>query len=155
MDEITSAVRKETLKVSGEYKNLRRIRAFVNRLTGQAGFGEEESYKVQLAVDEACSNIIEHAYGGENKGEIECVCAFTKDLFFVQLKDQGRPFNPDSIEFPDLKSTLQEREIGGLGVYFIRQLMDKISYKSIPISVSGESHPMVNELTMVKRRTKV
>lgn len=148
-------VRKETLKVSGEYKNLRRIRAFVNKLTGLAGFGEEEAYKVQLAVDEACSNIIEHAYGGENKGEIECVCAFSEDYFFVQLKDNGQPFDPDTIGYPNIKSNIEERGIGGLGVYFIRQLMDKITYKSIPVINNDKVLSVINELTMIKRRTMV
>jgi len=61
-------------KFPGKYSNLEKISDFVAKNAQSAGLNEQDVYSVQLAVDEACANIIEHGYEGENKGDIECVC---------------------------------------------------------------------------------
>ena len=62
----------------GRYESLSAIRDFVVNVAKGAGFKDFDLYAVELAVDEACSNIIEHAYGGENKGDIELTCEFDR-----------------------------------------------------------------------------
>ena len=101
-------------------------------------------YAVQLAVDEACSNIIEHAYGGEGRGDIICVCDSHDQGLTVTLQDKGRPFNPREIPEPDLHCRLEDRQEGGLGLYIIYQLMDEVKFDFI--SQSG------NVLKLVKLR---
>jgi serine/threonine-protein kinase RsbW len=108
-----------------------------------AGLGSRAVYAVQVAVDEACSNIMEHAYGGEGRGTIECTCRTTRDHLVIKLHDHGRPFDPATIPKPDLHADLAERHAGGLGLYFIQQLMDCVQFESTP--------EKGNTLTLTKR----
>jgi serine/threonine-protein kinase RsbW len=85
-----------------------------------------------MAVDEACSNIIEHAYGGEGRGPIECACHVYDDRLIIALHDYGCPFDLTQVPQPDLEAGLQDRNAGGLGVYFMHQLMDHVQFESKP-----------------------
>jgi len=133
------------------FKNLEKLTVFIGKTAQQAGFGEDIIYRIQLAVDEACSNIIEHGYGGETHHRIECICSYNDGELTIKLMDQGKTFNPDQIPEPDTKANLEERNQGGLGVFFIRQLMDEVSY-TIGAAVDASSETPVNILTMVKRK---
>jgi serine/threonine-protein kinase RsbW len=128
----------------GRFDSLTAISEFVTRAAQAAGLDTRAVCAVQLAVDEACSNIIEHAYGGAGRGDIECTCRTNGDGLTVILRDHGRPFDPTSVPEPDLRARLEDRKGNGLGFYFMRQLMDKVHFESD--LGSG------NVLTMVKRR---
>jgi serine/threonine-protein kinase RsbW len=134
----------QTAVFPGRYDSLNRILEFVAAAAEQAGLDRRAVQAVQLAVDEACSNIIEHAYGGESRGDIECTCCVDEDALVTRLADQGAPFDPDAVPAPDLEAPLEDRTEGGLGVFIMRQLMDEIHYDFTP--QSG------NVLTLVKRR---
>jgi len=125
-----------------DYKHLEDMRKFAAQAAKDAGMDDTEAYAVELAVDEACSNIIEHAYGLEQRGEIECTCTAANDHLTVILRDHGKPFNPSAAAEPDLSSGIDKRPLGGLGVYLMRQFMDEVRYESF-----GEAG---NLLTMVK-----
>jgi serine/threonine-protein kinase RsbW len=99
---------------------------------------------VQLAVDEACSNIIEHAYGGEDRGVIECSHRIRDGDLTIVLRDYGQPFDPAAVPEPDVEAGLEERPEGGLGLFFIRKIMDEVIFEFD--SVTG------NVLTLVKRK---
>jgi len=126
----------------GNYQNLSKISEFVINLAEQAGFSPSEVYAIQTAVDEASANIIDHAYGGENKGEINIEAETIKNGIRVTLYDNGRPFDPDEIPEPDITSPLEVRKERGLGIYFMRQLMDKVEFNF--------SKSNGNKLTLVK-----
>lgn len=134
----------ETLTFPGRFDSLAAISEFVSRAAEAAGLDERAVYAVQMATDEACSNIIKHAYGGEGRGVIECTCRVDDDRLIVMLRDHGRPFDPASVPEPDLNSDLEDRDICGLGLYFVHKLMDEVCFEFTP--GSG------NLLTMVKRR---
>ena len=144
------------ITVSGEFKNLKKILGFVQKVVRKAGFSEAENYKIQLAVDEAFTNIIEHAYGAEKIGDIECLCDYKDPDIIIQLIDFGHPFDPRSIDAPNLNANLMDRKTGGLGLYFIHQLMDEVKFYSIPVNDSpmnqSSSTQPCNVLIMVKRR---
>jgi len=125
------------------FDNLDEIRDFVGEAARQVGFSDKEIYSIQLAADEASSNIIEHAYAGITDGKLEIECdAFDGGLKIV-MRDQGKSFNPSSVPEPNVKADLSERKIGGLGMYLMRKLMDEVTYESS--AGSG------NVLIMVKR----
>jgi serine/threonine-protein kinase RsbW len=126
------------------YKNLDDMRQFAAQAAKDAGMDDTEVYAVEFAVDEACSNIIEHAYGSDRGGEIECTCTTANDCLTVILRDHGKPFNLSSVTEPDLSSGLEKRPLGGLGVYLMRQLMDEVRFEAL-----GEAG---NLLTMVKHK---
>jgi serine/threonine-protein kinase RsbW len=127
-----------------QFQYLEDIRDFVSGIAREGGFNEKEIYSIQLAADEAASNIIEHAYAGVTDGELELACGMKDDLLTITLLDYGKPFDPDSVRPPDLKARLFERQIGGLGIYLMRKLMDEVRYES-----SAEAG---NRLTLTKRR---
>ena len=107
------------------------------------GFSEKTIYSLQLAADEAASNIIEHAYEGESDASIFITCDMKGDEIVISMRDTGKSFNPKSVKEPDLKADLSERQIGGLGVYRMRKLMDTVQYESTRAG---------NLLTMTKRK---
>jgi serine/threonine-protein kinase RsbW len=135
-----------TEKFPGRFESLAGIRKFVFQAASEAGFDEKEIYAVELAVDEACSNIIEHAYGGEGKGEIECTCNDTNDGLEIIIRDDGRPFDPGLIPSPNFSVDLDELEPRGAGLFLIRNMMDDVNF------VFSENKG--NELRMVKRKQK-
>ena len=128
-----------------KYSSLDLIRTFIEQAAQKANLTDKSVYAVQMAVDEACANIIDHAYGGEMADkEIKITCEIKKDNLVITLRDQGRSFNMDSLSSPDLSSPLSERQVGGLGVHLIRSLMDGIKYKS--------TREAGNTLTLIKKR---
>lgn len=129
---------------SAQFENLDPIRAFVGEVARQAGMDEREIYNVQLAVDEACSNIIEYAYEGVPDGRIEINAFATRQALTIVIRDQGKPFNPETVAEPDVEAALEDRPIGGLGLFFMRKLMDDVRFAWSP--EEG------NTLTMVKLR---
>lgn len=134
----------QTLTFPGRFDSLASISEFIASAAKAAGLDERAIYESQMAVDEACSNIIEHAYSGEEHGDIGCTCNIDEGELTVILRDHGIPFDPTCVLEPDLHTPLEEREAGGLGVHFMRHLMDEMRFECSP--------DWGNVLTMVKRR---
>ena len=131
-------------KFPGRYESLAKIGQFIRSQAQQSGLDEKAVYQVEMAVDEACSNIIEHAYGDENKGDISVTCRISEEGLTIVLSDTGKSFDPNSISLPDLSTGLEERESHGLGMFFIREWMDKVEYEN--------KAGVGNILTLLKRR---
>jgi len=127
----------------GRFESLSSIGQFVRAQAQQSGLDEKAIYQVEMAVDEACSNIIEHAYGDKD-GEISLSCRSSEDGLTVILRDTGKPFDPKTVAQPNLDAELEERESHGLGLFFIYEWMDQVHYDYKP--------GVGNILTMLKRR---
>lgn len=112
----------------GRFSSLNEIRDYYTQAAKQAHLNKQAIYDVQLAVDEAASNIINHAYGGENKGEIECSYQAEPGKLEVFMRDNGKPFKPEEVKPPDLNADVNERKTGGLGLHFMKSLMDKVEF---------------------------
>ena len=126
------------------FQNLDEIRKFVGEVARQIGFSDKDIYSIQLAADEASSNIIEHAYRGVENGKLEIECNNDNGELKIVMRDWGKPFDPSSIPEPNISADLSERKIGGLGMYLMRKLMDEVTYDS--------SVKTGNTLIMVKRK---
>lgn len=144
MHSMSSMDTEQTLTLPGRFDSLAAIGKLVARAAEAARLDERGVYEVQLAVDEACSNIIEHAYGGEGCGDIEISWRINSDGLTVRLRDYGRPFDPTAVRRLDTEASLEDRSERGLGLYLMRQLMDEVRFEFT--LDSG------NVLTMVKRR---
>jgi len=118
----------KTIIFPGRFSSLDEIRTFFAEGAKEAGLPDKSQFDVQLAADEAASNIIDHAYKGENKGDIECSYAVYDDRLELFLRDNGEPFDPDKVEDPDVESDVCCRKPRGLGLYFIRNLMDEVNF---------------------------
>ena len=116
------------LKIEGKLENLSLIGEFIGDSMRSFGLDEHKTFEVQLAVDEACTNIIEYGYANE-RGTIDIVCWRKNEEIVVVIKDRGKPFDPTSVQPPDLNASLEERTTGGLGIYFMKTLMDKVKYE--------------------------
>ena len=125
--------------------NLEHIRTFVEQSARILNVPEMAIDDVILAVDEAVTNIILHGYAGKD-GMIEIQMECQGSALIVRLRDQAPPFDPSNVPGPDLNLGLEHRRPGGLGVYFIRQLMDQIQYRAL--AQGG------NELILVKLFTR-
>jgi len=134
----------QTRTFPARYDSLAVIDRFVADAAGRAGFDSCTVYQVQLAVDEACSNIIEHAYGGEGPEMIECSLQVADGDLTVVLRDTGQPFDPSIVPEPDVDADLDARTGGGLGLFFIRRIMDEVTF-----DFDTEDG---NVLTLVRRR---
>ncbi len=125
-----SAFRRE-LHLVGTLADLARIGAFIEEACGQAHVDPTAQFDVVMAVDEACSNIFEHAYGG-TAGQVDLYFETRDRDLIITVHDCGRPFDPASVSMPDLSLPLAERPIGGLGLHLMRQLMDHVSFVFSP-----------------------
>lgn len=130
--------------VSSQLTHLSDIAEFVVTRARAAGLDDNQAFDVQMAVDEAVTNTMNHAYGGRPDGEIRVCCYLDGPDFMVRITDQGAPFDPNQVPPPDLTSPVEERAVGGLGLYFMRQLMDDVRF--LPSPEGG------NMLLMRKRR---
>lgn len=122
------------------------VRDFVARAARQFGFSEEESSKIVLAVDEACTNIIKHAYHFASDKDIEIAIYRFDDRFEVRIYDSGVTFDARTLKPLDLKDHLTHYRRGGLGVYLMKSLMDAVEYTTLP------DHR--NEVRLVKYRSQ-
>ena len=134
----------QSVQFSAKFEFLDEIREFVGDIARAGGFGDKDIYNIQLAADEAASNIIEHAYEGVNDGLLELSCGVHGNTITIILVDHGESFDPSEIPMPDLKADLSERKIGGLGIFLMRKLMDEVRYEVKPNKN--------NVLTMTKRK---
>ncbi len=119
---------------------LRRIRAWVEDRVRVRGLGEEDAAEVVLAVDEACQNVIRHAYGADSEGEIVVSVERRERELCIAVRDFAPPVDPSRIQPRDL----DDLRPGGLGTHLMRKCMDSVDYVQPPAG-SG------NLVKMVKR----
>jgi serine/threonine-protein kinase RsbW len=138
--------RKFTLQVQSQTDNLVMIREFVTSIGERAGLAPSEINKLELAVDEACANVIEHAYEHDATQEVVVRAIFDEETLQIHVEDTGRGFDPKSVPQAELQQLVAERKSGGLGLRLLRQLMDEVDYEIVP----GEK----NRLRLTKRIRK-
>jgi serine/threonine-protein kinase RsbW len=128
-----SLIRKQiSKKIFSRTSNLLEVREFIGRAARQAGFDEEDVANIVLAVDEACTNIIKHAYQYSPNKEIEINIIPSNQSFEIRIYDTGRTFDPTTLRPPNLKEQLRQYRRGGLGVYLMKRLMDEVEYNFQP-----------------------
>ena len=120
------------LRVKSKTENLSEIRDFVSGSARGAGIPEATVENIILAVDEACTNIIKHAYKLSPEGEIIIKIDYDEEKFTVMIIDYGKSFEPERVPLPDLQKYYREHRVGGLGMYLMKSLMDDVTYTSIP-----------------------
>ncbi len=131
-----------TLRIAAELNNLAAVRRFVQETAAALGASTAATDNLVLAVDESATNIIEHGYRGQ-PGEIEIEIGRAEDTVVIHLRDQAPPFDPTRLPNPDLTLPLDQRPIGGLGIFLTRHIVDAVTYR--PTSQGG------NELTLIKK----
>lgn len=117
-----------TKRLPARQDSLPEFLAFVRGCAGAAGLATRTLDRVELVLEEALVNVFNYAFSGET-GSVEVGCRTVEGpALVVRILDQGIPFNPLSLPDPDTAADASERQIGGLGVLFMRKMSDQISY---------------------------
>ncbi len=112
----------------GNVELLDKIRQFVVKSVKELGGNQDDIDACELAADEAATNCFEHGYGGR-RGKIEVKLWREGNDLYIEVRDWGKSFDPDQVPLPQLDVPIEERAIGGLGLYLIRQVMDDLSFE--------------------------
>ena len=118
------------------------FRKELRQILNQAGWEKKTTEEILLAVDEALTNVIRHAYGG-NPGKMAVSVSTTENKIEIVLEDRGKKFDPTQVPSPELP----RHKPGGLGVHFIRTIMDQMIY--------DDQDPTGNRLCLIKHKTKI
>lgn len=132
----------DTIRITNETANLVVVREFVTRMVDQSDVLKSDKNKIILAVDEAVSNIIEHAYEEGRTGSIEVQVKSSSESFEIYIRDSGKHFNPDDVSPIDIEEHVKAGRRHGLGIFIMRQIMDEVEYRY--------KEGLENELRLVK-----
>ena len=105
------------------------VRDVTRRMAEVAGFEAKVADQVALAVDEAATNVVEHAYKGAADRVVGVEMDDAGPDFRVDILDDGAAFDPESLRSLDVKTLEKERRTGGLGVHLMGRIMDKVSFE--------------------------
>jgi serine/threonine-protein kinase RsbW len=115
------------LNISTKLEKIPILSKFIGNSMLKFGLGDYGQFQVQLAVEEAVTNIIKHG-SLEVNDKISIKCQKRDNEIHIIIEDPGKPFNQKDVCEPDLKISPLKRDPGGLGIYFIKKYMDKINY---------------------------
>lgn len=143
---MASLERHFSLHVPSSTENLAMIRDFVGKIGDRAGMNESEVSMLELAVDEACANVIEHSYGEDQTKDVTIRATLDAETIQIEVIDTGCGFDPASVEQKEPPRLISERQSGGLGMKLMQKVMDEVRYEIVP--------GVKNELRMRKRLKK-
>ena len=129
------------LILKNQVEELNKLPEFVDTVCEEAGIDMVLIASLNLALEEAATNVVLYAYG-KNEGEVDIEAVYTEKYLKFILTDTGVAFDPTQKEEVDTTLSVEERQIGGLGIHLVRQIMDSVNYERI----NGK-----NVLTLIKR----
>jgi serine/threonine-protein kinase RsbW len=112
----------------GRFEILSKIGEYIEEITAKTKLDENQRYAVQLAVDEAASNIIEHAYRDVDDGKIEMTVEHSADKLIIIVHDDGHPFDPKGVKKYDVEVPLEDMQERGAGLHLIEKIMDEVDF---------------------------
>jgi serine/threonine-protein kinase RsbW len=133
-----------SITLEASLENLKAVNSFIGKWAKRASLSPRNENNLLLAVEEVYVNIVRYAYP-ESSGKVTIFCHMDENSLISKIKDAGIPFNPLKAPEPRLVSRLEERKVGGLGLFLIQKLVDNVGY---------EREGKYNVLTLVKSREK-
>ena len=131
-----------SLTLTNDLKRVPRLNTFIDEVCEANGFDMATTMQINLAIEEAVVNVMNYAYPKGTKGDITIETkANNSEVFFI-ISDTGKPFDPTAKAEVDITLSAEDRQIGGLGIHLIRQIMDHINYERV------DGH---NILTLIKK----
>ncbi len=122
------SMQEKRLSIPSKLDQVESVCRFIDESARSAGFDEKESYACQLAVTEACENIILHGYQGANGEKITVKIKTRPGDLMIKIIDQAPPFNPAE-PLPEKTASPDDPPIGGLGLVILNKVMDEVEYK--------------------------
>ncbi|MDZ4717778.1 MAG: SpoIIE family protein phosphatase [Roseiflexaceae bacterium] len=121
------------IEVPADWASVEQLTAFADTLEQEHTLSEDQAYLLRMVIEEIATNIIKYGYT-QGPGVIRLACGMNDGTLVIAIHDHGRPFDPRTIPDPDLESAIDERQVGGLGIFFVREFADSIEYQHDPIS---------------------
>jgi serine/threonine-protein kinase RsbW len=115
---------------SADFNNLEKFMQYVREHAENEGFPPDDMLHIELAMEECIVNIINYAFPG-GQGEITIECSPVTRGIEISVSDNGTAFNPLEKEDPDINLPVDEREVGGLGIFLVKNLMDDVFYSRV------------------------
>lgn len=120
------------LKVEADHENMQKVQDFVKgELEHSPGLSHKDLLQIHMVIDEIFGNIVAYAYE-DGRGDVVILVDYDKTQGTVMLvfTDEGKPYNPLLNEDPDIKLSADERAVGGLGIFMVKNTMDEIDYEN-------------------------
>jgi serine/threonine-protein kinase RsbW len=123
----------EMLVVPGQLDSLETIRSFITSAAAKSGLDKLRTYRLTLAVDEIATNIISYGYKGSGlQGDVRVLANSTDTGLEITLEDTAPPYDPFAADQPvELDAPIEERQIGGLGVFLAVNGVDQFRYEYV------------------------
>lgn len=117
---------KRSIALHNDTRELPRLMTFVEKVCSDCGY--QDVMSMQLALEEVVVNVMQYAYAPDTVCAIEVHAELKGDELLFVVEDEGRPFNPTKVPDIDTGLSAEERSIGGLGIFIVRQTMDNVRY---------------------------
>lgn len=122
---------KKQLTIHNRIEELTQVATFVEELCEEMKLGAEWVFNLNLVLEEAVTNVIMYAYPEGEDHEIWLTATTQDGMLSLVLQDEGKPFDPTEVPDADVTLSAEERPIGGLGIFLIRQIMDEVNYQYV------------------------
>ena len=124
------------IRISNQLNEIAGLAIFIEELGEELSISAETTMNINLALEEAIANIIMYAYPPQEQHDIILKVTVTENQLIFLLTDNGLSFDPTQVEEVDISLSIEERPIGGLGIFLIRSIMNEVSYQRL----DGENH---------------
>ena len=117
------------LTLRNQLSEIERLANAVMQFGRENKFSDKTIFDINLALEEVVNNIISYAYKDKDEHQITIHMELEDKDLVLKVEDDGLPFNPLEVAEPDINKPIEEREPGGLGLFFVRNLTDELDYK--------------------------
>lgn len=119
----------QQIEVSGTWANIVTLLAFADQVEHSLPLTSDQAYLLRLVIEEISTNIVKYGYSDANRDVIQIVCSCDDATLLICIRDRGHPFDPRAHADPDLSAVdPSARDVGGLGLFFVRELADHVAY---------------------------
>jgi anti-sigma regulatory factor (Ser/Thr protein kinase) len=127
-DRSGGSARQLSVVLVNQRREISRLARLVDEFGAASGLTDENATDLNLMLDEIVGNVIKHGYDDGLQHQIHVTVRLEGDLATLQVEDDGKPFNPLDVQEPDLNLPIEERPIGGLGVFVVKSIADSLEY---------------------------
>ncbi len=121
--------RELNVTIVNELSELERVQTHLEQFGKEYNLDPGFIYKINLAIDELITNTISYGFTDDKQHHIKIIVTLVEKKLLATIEDDGKYFNPMEVPTPELDQSIEERKIGGLGIYLTRQFTDELSYK--------------------------
>ena len=122
-------IQTETLTLHNDISEVPQLNDFIEAVAERLGIEPSTALQLQLAVEEAVVNVMDYAYPPDSVGEVSVATTSDGQCLKIVITDSGIPFDPTEQEKADISLSAEERQIGGLGILLVNEIMDTVSYE--------------------------